>query len=55
MFNAFNPDPNNNGYSIDYGDWTSFDTSNLRRPTPNRLGNILGTPSTLKLSFGYKF
>ncbi len=55
VFNAFNPDPNNNGYSIDYGDWTSFDTSNLRRPTPNRLGNILGTPSTLKLSFGYKF
>ena len=55
VFNAFNPDPNNNGYNIDYGDWSTFDASNLTRPTPNRLGNILGTPSTFKLSFGYKF
>ena len=55
VLNAFNPDPNNNGYNIDYGDYSTFDASNVKRPTPNRLGNILGTPSTFKLSFGYRF
>ncbi len=55
VLNAFNPDPNNNGYNIDYGDWSAYDASGVQRPTPNRLGNILGTPSTFKLSFGYKF
>jgi hypothetical protein len=55
VFNTFNPDPYNNGYNIDYGDYSTFDASNVKRPTPNRLGNILGTPSTLKLSVGFRF
>jgi outer membrane receptor protein involved in Fe transport len=55
VFNSFNPDPNNSGYLVDYGDYSSMDGSHLARPVPNRLGNILGTPSTFKVSFGYKF
>jgi hypothetical protein len=55
VFNSFNPDPANSGYFVDYGDYSSMDGSNLARPRPNRLGNILGTPSTFKVSFGYKF
>ncbi len=52
VFNTFNPDGNNNGYSLDYGNW---DGAPLARPTANRLGNILGTPATFKLSVGYRF
>ena len=52
VLNAFNPDGNNNGYKLDYGDYTG---SPLARPTANRLGNILGTPSTFKISVGYRF
>jgi hypothetical protein len=52
LFNSFNPDGNNGGYNIDYGDYVR---TNLATPTPNRTGNILGTPATLKLSLGYRF
>jgi len=52
VFNTFNPDGNGNGYSLDYGNW---DGAPLARPTANRLGNILGTPATFKLSVGYRF
>jgi hypothetical protein len=52
MAALFNPDGNGNGYSLDYGNW---DGAPLARPTANRLGNILGTPATFKLSVGYRF
>lgn len=55
VFNSFNPDADNNGYNLDKGDYSSMDGSNLARPRPNRAGNILGTPSTIKISFGYRF
>ncbi len=52
VFNTFNPDGTGNGYNLDYG---NYDGAPLARPTANRLGNILGTPATFKLSVGYRF
>lgn len=52
VFNAFNPDSANGGYTIDYGDWSR---TTLNEPVPNRGGNIVGKPFSLKLSAGFRF
>ncbi|MFM2289519.1 MAG: hypothetical protein RL684_2662, partial [Pseudomonadota bacterium] len=52
LFNNFNPDPYNQGYVVDTGDYSRATVAN---PVANRAGNITGVPMTLKLSIGYRF